>query len=204
MEEVYTNKELAQIMGVSEQTVVSWKENNQVPAKAITWEGTFIKSVIDPFIEIYKHTPPSTPNPNQYTQTMPAKKTKKKSVTKKGYPVKTRNEAMRLIFEEKLSMKEVAAQIGCSVNSLQTWKKHYKPEKSESPVRKTTVQPKASQSQPKNSVTTSQIAFDDFVRNYWNEGTKAVDVLLLPQEISSDIVRYVNEALQYAYDQFRR
>ena len=198
MEKVYTIKELAQIMGVSSQTVISWKETNQIPTKTMTAEGTFIKSVIDPFIEIYKNTPPSTSSPNQYTQAMPTtKKRKKRSVTKKGFSAKVREEAMRLIFEEKLSMKDAAAKIGCSVNSVQAWKKQYNPEPS---VRKTAVQPRISQPQSKSP----QIAFDDFVRNYWNGGTRAVDVLLLPPEIGPKVVQYVNEALRYAYDQFHR
>jgi hypothetical protein len=48
------------------------------------------------------------------------------------------------------------------------------------------------------------MAYEDFVREYWQEGTKATDVLLLPPEISPAVVRYVNEPLKYAYDQFRK
>jgi len=203
MEEVYTVNELAQVMGVSGQTVISWKENNQIPPKAMTVEETFIKSVIDPFVEIYKNTSPPEPQTNQYTQDMPAKKAKKKSVNKKNFSAKSRNEAMRLLFEEKLTLKAVAAKIGCSVASLQTWKKHHIPAETEVSVPKKAVLPKVAQSQPKKAVVTPQITFDDFVRSYWKEGTKAVDVLLLPPEISQMVSRYVNEALRYGWEKLQ-
>jgi len=135
---------------------------------------------------------------------MPTKKAKKKNVTKKGYTAKVRNEAMHLIFEEKLTLKEVAAKSGCSVNTIQSWKKRHTPAEAEVPVPKKSTRRKASKPQPKKVAAKSQIAFDDFVRNYWNEGKKAVDVLLLPQEISQLVSQYVNEALRYAYDQLRK
>ena len=202
--EVYTVNELAQVLGVSPQTVISWKEKNQIPSKAMTAEGSFIKSIIDPLIAIYKNTPPSDSQSNLYTQTMPAKKAKKKNLSKKHFSAKSRAEAMRLIFEEKRTYKQVAAEIGCSVASLQAWKKDYKPTVSEAPVQEKAVPPKATHSEPKKAVTVPQVSFDDFVRKYWNGGTRAVDVLLLPHEISQMVSRYVNEALRYGYDQFHK
>jgi transposase-like protein len=196
MEEVYAIRELAKILGVAWQTVVSWRAKKQIPVKAMTPEGTFIKSAIDPFIEIYKKTSPPNSLSNQSTQAMPAKKQKKKN-----YPVKIRKEAMRLIFEDKLTYKEVAAKIGCSINTIHSWRRQYKAGKSEAAVPKTRVQSKVSQR--KKAVATPETSFDDFIRNYWNEGTRAVDVLLLPPEIGPKVAQYVNEALRYAYDQFQ-
>jgi transposase-like protein len=194
-EEVYTIEELSQIMGVSRQTVASWKQSNQIPAKAMTPEGAFIRSVIDPFIEIYKRTPPDS-KPSPHTMTTEKNQANLPS-GKKGYPLKVKKEAMRLIFEEKFTMKEVAERIGCSVNTIQSWKKkHKKPRKSASqenaplPVSR--------------SKTVAHLPYEDFVRNYWNDGTKAVDVLLLPPEIGPEVIRYVNEALQYAYDRLSK
>jgi len=208
--EVYTVNELAQVMGVSNQTVISWMENHQIPLKVMTAEGTFIKSIIDPLIAIYKNTPPSEPQSNQHTQTMPAKKAKKKAVTKQGFPAEAREQAMILLFEEQLTMKDVAAQIGCSINTIQSWKKNYKQAETKAEpevpaskkIVKKAVKPKTTKPQPTKAVASPQIAFDDFVRNYWNEGSKAVDVLLLPPEISQMVSRYVNEALRYGYERF--
>jgi transposase-like protein len=126
-----------------------------------------------------------------------------KSKTKKGYPVKVRTEAMRLIFEQHYTSVQVAAQLGCSVACLQKWKKRYLEEldhKSSSPsahVNKNTSS---------NSIDTPNkipVNFDDFARNYWQEGTRAVDVLLLSPEIGPKVLNYVNEALRYAYEKLQ-
>ena len=45
--------------------------------------------------------------------------------------------------------------------------------------------------------------FDTFVRNFWHEGTRAVDVLLLPPEIGPKVLSYVNEALKYGFETLR-
>ena len=44
---------------------------------------------------------------------------------------------------------------------------------------------------------------ENVVRAYWQEGTRAVDVLLLPPEIGPTVLRYVNEALKYAHDRLK-
>ena len=112
---------------------------------------------------------------------------------------------MRLIFEEKLTMQQVADKIGCSVSCLHSWKAKHRPSKKSDAkqIPKSVV----SQYQPKDDKSVAKkelhVTFDDFVRGYWNSGTRAVDVLLLPPEIGPDIVRYVNEALRYAYDKLR-
>jgi len=41
------------------------------------------------------------------------------------------------------------------------------------------------------------------VRNFWNEGTRAVDVLLLPPEFGPKVLNYVNEALKYGFETLR-
>ena len=202
-EEVYTVNELAQIMGVSQETVISWRQNKQIPTSAMTPGGTFIKSVIDPYIEIYKHIPPVL-EPSQNTPPMPGKQEDQEmDANRKRYPVKVRKEAVRLLVEEKLSMKQAAERVGCSVNSIQAWKKKYqKSGRSASPASKRAAESVAIRRQPKEKE--PQVTYEEFVRNYWNGGTKAVDVLLLPPEIGPEVIRYVNEALRYAYDQFQR
>lgn len=46
-------------------------------------------------------------------------------------------------------------------------------------------------------------SFEDFARTYWQEGTKAVDVLLMPEETGTLLVRHVNDALRYAWKTLR-
>jgi len=111
---------------------------------------------------------------------------------------------MRLIFEEKRPMKEVAAQIGCSVNSIQAWKKQYKAKESGASTPKKVVRQKVPQVKVPPPKATAPITYEDFMREFWSSGTKAVDALLLPPEIGPEVVRYVNEALRFAYDRFSK
>ena len=123
-------------------------------------------------------------------------KLKKKT---KGFSPRIKKEAMRLIFDEKRPMKEVAAQIGCSVNSIQAWKKQYKVNESGASTPKKVVRPKVPQVKA-----TTPITYEEFVRDYWSSGSKAVDALLLPPEIGPEVVRYVNEALRFAFDRLSK
>jgi len=106
---------------------------------------------------------------------------------------------MRLIFEEKRPMKEVATKFRCSVNSIQAWKKQFKVNESGESTPKKVVRPKVPQVKA-----TTPITYEEFVRNYWSNGSNAVDALLLPPEIGPEVVRCVNEALRFAYDRFSK
>jgi len=101
-------------------------------------------------------------------------------------------------------MKEVAAQIGCSVNSIQSWKKQYKVNESGASTPKKVVRPKVPQVKVSPPKATTPITYEEFVRDYWSNGTKAVDALLLPPEIGPEVVRYVNEALRFAFDRLSK
>ena len=110
---------------------------------------------------------------------------------------------MRLLSEGNLSYQQIADQVGCSLTTIKNWKAA-QPKTSSSKQLPKSVVP---QTQPKNDKPVakkeSHVTFDDFVRGYWNSGTRAVDVLLLPPEIGPDVVRYVNEALRYAFEKLR-
>lgn len=41
--------------------------------------------------------------------------------------------------------------------------------------------------------------FDQFVREFWTQGSSAVDVLMLPEEIRLKVMKYVDDALSYGY-----
>jgi len=226
-EEVYNLKELALALGAPWQTVMAWKRNNQIPSASMTPDGKFIKSLIDPFIDWYKNSPttdtpmrqemgrqvslpqndsqnqndPQTQNDSQGSDM--AKKTKTKKVT---YSPEVRQKAMRLLNEKKLSAYEVAKQLGCSNATVLSWQK--KEQASTAPA-----DPKAPEAVSAVAVNPSPKSeqqkllpepdFDTFVRNFWHEGTRAVDVLLLPPEIGPKVLNYVNEALKYAFETLR-
>jgi transposase-like protein len=182
----------------------------------MTDDGKFIKSVIDPFIEWYKTNPStdtpmsqatiqklfplSEPNTTQQSNSQDSDMAKKKRIT---YSPQVRQEAIRLLTEEKLSAKKVAEQLGCSYNTVLSWHKSAfgtPPTGEPSASAKVLVTP-PSNSQPNKAV--PEMDFDTFVRSFWNEGTRAVDVLLLPPEVGPKVINYVNEALKYAFDKLQ-
>ena len=129
----------------------------------------------------------------------------KQTAGRKRFSPEEKAEAVRLLTEEQWTAKDVALHYNCSINAVQNWKAEYKSkdllprgtepysteEYQESKSQQTTSSPKA-----------VAPSFDAFVRKYWQD--KAVDVLLMKQETSMEIVKHVNEALQYAYDNMQR
>ena len=219
IEEVYNLKELALALGAPWQTVMAWKRNNQIPSASMTPDGKFIKSVIDPFIDWYKNNP-DTPMRQEIDRQVPlpqndhqpqndsqdsdmAKKSKTKKVT---YSPEVRQKAMRLLTEKKLPATEVAKQLGCSYATVLSWQKKEQ-------ALTAAAKPKASEVAPAVSINPSpkseqkkllpEVDFDTFVRNYWNAGSRAVDVLLLPPEIGPKVLNYVNEALKFGFETLR-
>ncbi|MCL2624386.1 MAG: transposase [Planctomycetaceae bacterium] len=144
----------------------------------------------------------------QQPQKSGSRKQTSRAKGKKHFSAKAKKEAMRLLREEKLSYQQIADQIGCSVTTIKNWKAAL-PRFKKSSLNPTPT-PMDSRRQPNDDKPTTkrepQVTYDDFVRGYWNGGggKRAVDVLLLPPEIGPEIVRYVNEALRYGYDQFSK
>ena len=147
----------------------------------------------------------------------------KKKPVRKSFSPETKVEALRLIREDGYTQNQAAEYAGCSVNAIQNWKVAAKAgkikvaaqetkngantaEHSVKSVKKAKRQQKGSMATTTRTAATGkpQITSDDFVRDYWNKGTRAVDALLLPPEIGQKVIQYVNEALRYAYDQFRK
>ena len=106
-----------------------------------------------------------------------------------------------------MSQSEVAEQIGCSVFSLQAWKKKAKN------GAQTTIQSKSEETPQccldngctKVSPPPKKGTADDFVRKFWSKNNRAVDMLLTPKEFSpEETVKLVNEALAYAHEYFQK
>ncbi|MCL2006001.1 MAG: transposase [Planctomycetaceae bacterium] len=127
---------------------------------------------------------------------------KKAKTGKRGFSAADKAEAMRLIYEEKWTAKDVALHFNCSANAVQNWKTQHKKakpavfeefEKDEYDAEQDMVPVKTVKPVP-------HVSFDAFVRAYWKE--RAVDVLLMEHAVSAEVTKYVNEALRYAYDRF--
>ena len=124
-------------------------------------------------------------------------------MSKKGFSAKDREKALKMMANG-VPQSEVAEQIGCSVFSLQAWKKKAKNGATTKEKCEETPQccldkgcsEKAAP--PKNGA-------DDFIRKFWNKNYRAVDMLLTPKEFSpEETVKLVNEALTYAHEYFQK
>ena len=187
MEEVYTIRELAALVGAPWQTVAAWKRNGQIPAKAVTPEGKIIKSVIGPLVEAYKNAPPQ-PTPSN----------KRKSKMGNSFSPEIREKAVRM-FKQGQSQRKIAKKLGCAPETVRRWKQLYEESIAARPIVENDT-PNEKATIPKKA---KSVEFEEFVRGYWQEGTRAVDVLLLPPEIGPLVLNYVNEALKYAYERLR-
>jgi len=119
----------------------------------------------------------------------------------KSFSPEERAEALQLL-KEGHPQKEIAEQIGCSIASLQSWKKQAKSKKNGK--KKKAKSSKKSAAAEATAECTCEccdcIPFDEFVRDYWAKCPKAGDVLKLPPDMVPEAVRYVNNVLKYAYD----
>ena len=146
--------------------------------------------------------------------------TKRKASGRKSFTGEAKAEALRLL-REGYTRKDVAAQIGCSTAALQLWKVEAKAGKikvatnavgaTESAVKPAKKIKKTKKRRRKNMAKTtvvrapatkSLITFDEFVQEYWSECPAATDIMRLSPDLMPTAVRYVNNVLRYAYDQF--
>jgi len=117
----------------------------------------------------------------------------------KSFSPEARAEALQLL-KDGHPQQEVADQVGCSIASLQAWKRQAKGKKS--------GKKKKAQSGKKVAAVEAEctceccccVPFEEFVQGYWTECPKASEVLKLPPNMMPEAVKYVNNVLKYAYD----
>ena len=134
----------------------------------------------------------------------------KKTAKKKVFSGKDRAEALRLLQEEGLTYKAVADKFGCSTSALTLWKRELGTrakvntsfKKSEPPKEEEKIVKESVQDLPQKLVQPA-VPFEEVVREYWGEGTRAADILQMPPDVSLDMVRFVHEAMQHVYDRLQ-
>ena len=126
-------------------------------------------------------------------------------MAKKGFSVKDKEKALKLMANG-VSQSQVAEQIGCSVSSLQAWKKEAKDNGQAADKDKCEETPQCCLDKGcSEKATTPKNGADDFIRKFWNKNYRAVDMLLNPKDVSpEEAVKLVNEALTYAYEQSQK
>ena len=123
-------------------------------------------------------------------------------MAKRGFSAKNKEKALKLMANG-VSQSQVAEQIGCSVSSLQAWKKEAKdngqvPDQGEETPQCCLDSGCSDNAQTRSSKKGSA---DDFVRKFWSKNNRAVDMLLTPKTFSpEETVKLVNEALLYAHE----
>ena len=136
----------------------------------------------------------------------------KKTAKKKVFSGKDKAEALRLLQEEGLTYKAVADKFGCSTSALTLWKRelgtrakvNVSVKKSEPPkeeIVKEHSQP-ILEHEPQKPVQPA-VPFEEVVKEYWGEGTRAADILQMSPDVSLDMVRFVHEAMQHVYDRLQ-
>ena len=119
----------------------------------------------------------------------------------KSFSTETRAEALQLL-KDGHKLNDVAQQIGCSVASLQSWKKaaggkkNGKKKKAKSTKKVAAVEV----AEECNCECCCCVPFEDFVHDYWTKCPKASEVLKLPPDMMPEAVKYINNVLKYAYN----
>ena len=143
----------------------------------------------------------------------------------KSFSPEVRAEALQLISEGKLTQKEVALQIGCSVAALQKWRSMSKTRKKKlAAAKRSTAHTEPAATAVKKVKKTRktrktrrrrrsvvlppvaaplaenpQVVVDAFIQNYWAECADAKQILCLPPDATLKTIQCVNNALRYAY-----
>ena len=118
----------------------------------------------------------------------------------KSFSAEEKAKALQLL-KDGHTRKEVADQMGCSVASLQLWKRAAGGKKSGK--KKTKSKKKAAAVEAMavcNCECCCCVSFEDFVHDYWTQYPKASEVLSLPPDRIPEAVKYINNVLKYAYD----
>jgi len=144
--------------------------------------------------------------------------------TRKTFSPEDKVEAIRLINEEGYTQQQAADHIGCSVFSVQQWrrksaKKSRKKAKKDiagidlaEPMAKVKRRRRRSQKAKRRqqrgvalapAAVKPQFAFDELVQKYWSKSADTVAVASLPPDIAPKVMQYVNNALRYAHEKLQ-
>ena len=113
-----------------------------------------------------------------------------------------------------LSQKQIAKKYGCSVPALQLWRKELQKASSEDSwdddeewvdpeeeAANVAATPPPKPKESCNCATKSTKSAHEIIRKFWDKNYRGVDMLLTPKTIgSSEVVKLVNEAIQFAID----
>ena len=123
----------------------------------------------------------------------------------KSFSQEEKEKALQLL-KDGYTQKEVADQMGCSVASLQLWKKATGGKKKGKKKKATKSAKKATAASASECQCGCDceccccVPFEEFVHGYWTKYPKAGEVLKLPPDMMPEAVKYINNVLKYAHD----
>jgi len=117
----------------------------------------------------------------------------------KSFSAEEKATALQLL-KDGIPQKDIAAQIGCSIASLQSWKQQAKGKKSGKKKKAKSSKKVAAVDAECTCECCNGIPFEDFVQGYWAKSPKAGEVMKLPPDMMPEAVKYVNNVLKYAYE----
>jgi len=128
---------------------------------------------------------------------------KKKNGSRKTYSPAEVEKALQLI-KEGSTMPQVSAVIGCSVASLQQWKKGNYP----GAGKKNGTMKSAPAAGPVAVAAVDPVEslkkMDEFIRSYWLRNNRAKAVLAMPHPMNVEVMFHINDALGFAWDQLKK
>ena len=117
----------------------------------------------------------------------------------KSFSAEEKADALQLL-KDGHTQKEVADQMGCSVASLQLWKRAAGGKKKGKKKKAKSKKKAAGTAVECTCECCCCVPFEDFVHDYWTKYPKASEVLKLPPDIMPGAVEYINNVLKYAYN----
>lgn len=123
---------------------------------------------------------------------------------KKSFSPEAKAEALEMLANGS-TLKQTSEHIGCSVATLQTWKKSTKTGKKAKAAKKTAKKSeKVAEHVEPQPAECDAASFESFIREYWCQENRGKELLKSKPLEGFDLFFRINEALQYAYDHLNR
>jgi transposase-like protein len=132
-------------------------------------------------------------------------------MSRKRYSEKDKQKAVQMLLSEQYTQKQVAEKFGCSVGSLLTWRDALQEEKlvadmkAEAAVMEAKIVEEEEQKRAQRCQELHLGKVHELKKLFWGDDSRAVNMLLTPADITpNEVVKLVNEALEYAYNHAKK
>jgi len=122
-------------------------------------------------------------------------------MAKKTFSKSVKQQAVNAMSIGNLTQKQIADKFGCSVATLQVWRKEVQDTSSEDEWEEKEWEEQEEAPAPcKSKCTAPTDTPHDLKRKFWSKGNR-IDMLLNPQNVSAEeAIKLANDALQFAHE----